>query len=1645
MKKILCLFLFSFSLAVSSQDFILPMGYQVPWTGKLLFNSEGGYNTGGTHDWEQLYEAQSGDVYTITMPTACNNANNGRVQFKTPITLLSNHTYRVTFSLKSNKSLTGVNIALSENEDDGISLVSTSINLTADNTYNFSRSNLSGTAIEDVKIALGFPTKESNTVITISNISIYDQTDKRELWTGTSFYNWCYYASGGQRISDMQIDGRTETLSWTQADFDDSLWSEEVMPIGSTDVSFIQSVWPGDNNTNFWFRRNFSLDEVHATSRYVLNVLHDDSYSIWVNGVQFDHAENWTTGTNAVKLEIPATLLNVGTNVIAAYVQQNWGGKLYDCGLTEELDFYEEYDPDADPSQLVFNEIMIGNIDQYIDYSYNYGAWAELYNPSTKNISLDGLYISDDEAEPKKFLLSAGTGVIKAGGYKLIYFDHNSADGTYGDNAYRQVRFKLDNDGGTLYLFDANSNLLTSADYLECIPRCSWARMQDGGEEWSWTGEPSPAASNNNSDFAEFRLEAPVVDTDSRLFTSPITVHVNIPTGTTLRYTTDGTSPSATNGSTSLDGTFRVSSTTVFRFVLLQQGQLPSPVVTRSYIYRDHDYYLPVISIATNPDNLYDDMIGVYVDGINGVSGRNHGASNINMDWERPVNFEYITPDDGMVVNQEAEFTIAGGWSRHYAPSSFKIKGTNRYEGKKTIEYYPFFRYHPYNKFRQIMIRNGGNDNNSQAHGRVRDAITQQVLISNGFYCDCQDYQPVHVFFNGQYLAQLNLREPNNRYHGYAYYGYDDDEMDAFEYSNGYFQMAGTKDAFNRWKTLAQGCSSQSTYEQLKQLVDIDEVTNFFAAISYIGCSDWICNSNNVKGYRSLPDGKFHLTLHDQDWGWSNTNGVQLLNGNNSNELLTIYNNMKNNSADFHRRFVDAYCILNGSVFTKERCLRIGDSICRLVEPALTWENKEPWTSYNEQKSRMSEQSSRTARMNSLKSAYGLGSGMAVKFNANVPGAAFLINGQPVPGATFDGTLFAPVTLEASAPAGYNFVGWSKSGDSAIKAIHKGDSWNYWDQGSLDGTDWKTGSVSNWPEGPTPLGYGKSSIVTTISYGGNSSQKYPTYYFRKNLIIDSEPSNIASLTLNFTADDGFVVYINGTEACRYLLPDGEITFETYATTYAPDNPDSGSFDLPVNLFRKGENIIAVEVHNNVPGSTDIYWDAEISYSVTSGTAIVSRERTFLLDTDTDTQIQAIFKPLQQECLVAAGSPPVVVNEVSAGNTVAANEYGKRNDWIELYNTTDQDIDLEGMFLTDDPALPEKYQITQSSIIPAHGYYIVWADKLDPLRQLHTGFKLANNDEESVTITAADHSWSDCLTYWTHSGEESVGRYPDGGKRIYRMTRPTIHATNTLTSYSEWLCGIDEDFDEEEYLNSLISPILMGDVNDDGEVDLSDAIMVTYYSLHEIPSNFNEAAADMNGDEEIDLSDAIIIIYKSLGALPSSNAKRPSKTAASTNDYLQLGNDGNHFGMTLSNDAGYVGFQCDIKLPEGVTLTSVNLNDSRAANHTLMFNQLEDNSYRVAAFSAKGDAFFGNLGELLSFTIDGKAHGDVSIENIFFVNTDLEKKLFANLSTIATGIRSTAVDAVTGNAPLYDLLGRRVNSKQPLGKGIYISGNKKTIR
>ncbi|MCD7722164.1 MAG: CotH kinase family protein, partial [Prevotellaceae bacterium] len=181
-------------------------------------------------------------------------------------------------------------------------------------------------------------------------------------------------------------------------------------------------------------------------------------------------------------------------------------------------------------------------------------------------------------------------------------------------------------------------------------------------------------------------------------------------------------------------------------------------------------------------------------------------------------------------------------------------------------------------------------------------------------------------------------------------------------------------------------------------------------------------------------------------------------------------------------------------------------------------------------------------------------------------------------------------------------------------------------------------------------------------------------------------------------------------------------------------------------------------------------------------------------------LQACFR---EEGIAAA---PVVINEVSAGNSVNVNEYFKKDDWVELYNTTDQDIDLEGMYITDTSKKPQKFQITAkgskaSTIIPAHGFKVVWCSGRETNTELHTSFKLSNADGELVRIEAEDGSWADSLVYCAMNGDESVGRYPDGGSDIYLMTSPTIKASNRMNSYTTLWDGTGTTGEEEQNLAS----------------------------------------------------------------------------------------------------------------------------------------------------------------------------------------------------------------------------------------------------
>ncbi len=156
-----------------------------------------------------------------------------------------------------------------------------------------------------------------------------------------------------------------------------------------------------------------------------------------------------------------------------------------------------------------------------------------------------------------------------------------------------------------------------------------------------------------------------------------------------------------------------------------------------------------------------------------------------------------------------------------------------------------------------------------------------------------------------------------------------------------------------------------------------------------------------------------------------------------------------------------------------------------------------------------------------------------------------------------------------------------------------GSTWKYLDNGSDQGTLWRTTSFddSSWATGSSELGYGETDQNTTVSFGSNSSNKYITTYFRKT-INTPNLSLFTGFIMNVKRDDGIVVYINGVQAYINNLTVNP-SYTTLATLASDDGNSTLTAVLPTSLFVNGNNVIAVEIHQNTVTSSDVTFDMEL--------------------------------------------------------------------------------------------------------------------------------------------------------------------------------------------------------------------------------------------------------------------------------------------------------------------------------------------------------------------------------------------------------------------------------------------------------------------
>jgi len=134
--------------------------------------------------------------------------------------------------------------------------------------------------------------------------------------------------------------------------------------------------------------------------------------------------------------------------------------------------------------------------------------------------------------------------------------------------------------------------------------------------------------------------------------------------------------------------------------------------------------------------------------------------------------------------------------------------------------------------------------------------------------------------------------------------------------------------------------------------------------------------------------------------------------------------------------------------------------------------------------------------------------------------------------------------------------------------------------------------------------------------------------------------------------------------------------------------------------------------------------------------------------------------------VDASTTPVAlrINEFLADNKTTLVNPGKADawdDWLEIYNAGDTEIDMSGMYLTDNLANPTKYRVPDGVKIAAKGYLLFWADEETQLGPLHTNFKLGASGEEIGLFHTDGATRIDSITFGQQQADVSYGRSTDG--------------------------------------------------------------------------------------------------------------------------------------------------------------------------------------------------------------------------------------------------------------------------------------------
>jgi len=730
------------------------------------------------------------------------------------------------------------------------------------------------------------------------------------------------------------------------------------------------------------------------------------------------------------------------------------------------------------------------------------------------------------------------------------------------------------NTGANVLAIQGLNTSMTSSDML-ISPELNAVRITDpsiGGP--GYLGTPSPGTFNGDT------FDGFVSDTkfsvDRGFFKTPFDVRITTDTvDAEIRYTLDGTAPSRTRGKIH-SGPIKITGTTIVRTMAHRPGFKPTNIDTHTYLFPADVMTQPKMRTTITRSRVYGQQM---VDSLKAVptislvtpnaAFLNEGGSNIREEYQSSI--EMIFPDGTPGFQENGGLSNYGGRYTNFRKKSFRIAFRPKFGVAKLR--YPIFagfeysHYPPAEDFDVINLRSGSHDMSSRG-AYMSNRFTDDSMLDMGNIAPHGRF--VHLYLNGNYWGQYHLRERWSADMASSYFGGSEDDYEAVNANDNFRNDENVYDGSGLfWSETKRLLSRPNPFTNAADHIDIANIVDFMLL--------WVSGNSEseFRAFGSEPRGiSFKFMIKDAD-GFLRSPGHS---ANHAGPYSVMSEMRTGGNPDYGTLLADRIHkhFFNNGALTPSKNIqrlkrRVDEARLGFISEAARWGNlfREPtsWESYQNNLLNNHFPGLTKTMIRRFKSAGMYPDSIAPVYSQH---GGSLSPDIPITMATDANNIY--YTLDGSDPRlpggapnpDAMTASFDVSGPTPVSYISTGHPWKYLDDGSDQGTAWRSPGFddSDWQSGPSELGYGSDGEGSgqIVGFGPDSSTKYPTTYFRTTVNIP-DPSLFYNFPLRVKYDDGIAVYINGVEKLRQNLS-STATFNRFANGNIGDEAGWKDFTLP---------------------------------------------------------------------------------------------------------------------------------------------------------------------------------------------------------------------------------------------------------------------------------------------------------------------------------------------------------------------------------------------------------------------------------------------------------------------------------------------------